>query len=67
MLQDISEIYLGIYREKEKAELKDRKVLEILQLKDDKIDELQTMMASHMQQAANSQTLYVTLTEGVVL
>lgn len=32
------------FREKEKAEIKDRKVLEVLQLKDDKIEELQTLL-----------------------
>lgn len=32
------------FREKEKAEIKDRKVLDVLQLKDDKIEELQTLL-----------------------
>ncbi|CAH1796316.1 unnamed protein product [Owenia fusiformis] len=39
-------IGLVIQREKEKAELKDRKVLGILQLKDDKIEQLQKTVAS---------------------
>lgn len=37
-------ISLVVQREKEKAEIKDRKVLEVLQLKDDKIEELQTLL-----------------------
>ncbi len=35
------------FREKEKAELKDAKVLEILQNKDDKIETLQQLNAAH--------------------
>lgn len=34
------------FREKEKAEIKDRKVLSILSVKDDKIDELQKVIAT---------------------
>ncbi|XP_078314119.1 centlein-like isoform X3 [Crassostrea virginica] len=42
---DVSQaISLVVQREKEKAEIKDRKVLEVLQLKDDKIEELQTLL-----------------------
>ncbi|XP_056021227.1 centlein-like isoform X3 [Ostrea edulis] len=37
-------ISLVVQREKEKAEIKDRKVLDVLQLKDDKIEELQTLL-----------------------
>ena len=38
--------YVSSHREKEKAEVKDRKVLEILNVKDDKIDELQKLVAT---------------------
>ncbi|KAL3867504.1 hypothetical protein ACJMK2_044705, partial [Sinanodonta woodiana] len=37
---------LVMQRDKEKAEIKDRKVLEILQLKDDKIEDLQNALAT---------------------
>ncbi|KAK3097060.1 hypothetical protein FSP39_005997 [Pinctada imbricata] len=43
---DVSKaISLVVQREKEKAEIKDRKVLEVLQLKDDRIEELQTILS----------------------
>ena len=32
------------FREKEKSEIKDRKVLEVLQIKDDRIEELQHVL-----------------------
>ncbi|XP_021354546.1 centlein-like [Mizuhopecten yessoensis] len=39
-------VSLVCQREKEKSETKDRKVLEILQMKDEKIEELQTLVAA---------------------
>ncbi|XP_033750064.1 centlein-like isoform X2 [Pecten maximus] len=39
-------VSLVVQREKEKSENKDRKVLEILQMKDEKIEELQTLVAA---------------------
>ena len=39
-------IGFALFREKEKAEIKDRKVLGILAAKDDKIDELQKVIAT---------------------
>ena len=42
-----SEVVLNVYcREKNKAEIKDKKVLEILQIKDLKIEELQTALTA---------------------
>ncbi|XP_061172760.1 centlein-like isoform X2 [Saccostrea echinata] len=43
-------ISLVVQREKEKAEIKDRKVLEVLQMKDDKIEELQTLLTHRSQE-----------------
>nr|KAG5692714.1 hypothetical protein BaRGS_008577 [Batillaria attramentaria] len=48
---DVTEaISLVIQREKEKAEAKDHKVLEILQVKDDRIEELQNIVAKQSQE-----------------
>ena len=38
------------YREREKAEVRDRKVLEILQKKDEKIEELHDLLANKTEQ-----------------
>lgn len=38
------------FREKEKAEAKDHKVLEIFQVKDDRIEELQNIVAKQSQE-----------------
>ena len=43
-----------MFREKEKAEIKDRKVLEILQMKDEKIDELQALLTSRARELEDS-------------
>lgn len=39
-----------VFREKEKAEAKDHKVLEIFQVKDDRIEELQNIVAKQSQE-----------------
>ena len=41
---------LSCFREKEKAEAKDHKVLEIFQVKDDRIEELQNIVAKQSQE-----------------
>ena len=43
-------LVLSLCREKEKAEAKDLKVLEILQIKDDRIEELQNIVAKQTQE-----------------
>ena len=43
-------LVLSSCREKEKAEAKDLKVLEILQIKDDRIEELQNIVAKQTQE-----------------
>ena len=43
-----------MFREKEKAEIKDRKVLEILQMKDEKIEELQALLTSRARELEDS-------------
>ena len=47
------------YREKEKSEMKDRKVLEILNAKDDKIDELQKLVGSQSKELSEAILVYV--------
>lgn len=46
------------YREREKAEQRDRKVLEILQQKDERIDELQTNLAYNTRELGESAIRY---------
>ena len=47
-------------REKEKADIKDKKVLEILQLKDNKIEELHKLTGSHQHEVDNLIAMLVT-------
>ena len=47
------------YREKEKSEMKDRKVLEILNAKDDKIDELQKLVGNQSKELSEAILVYV--------
>ena len=51
--------FLVCYREREKAEIKDRKVLEILQMKDEKIEELQTKLTSRARELEESLDRYM--------
>lgn len=61
---DVTEaISLVIQREKEKAEAKDHKVLEILQVKDDRIEELQNVVAKQAQEISELLTRKVDLQE----
>ena len=47
------------FREREKAEIKDRKVLEILQMKDEKIEELQAILTSRARELEDSISRWV--------
>ncbi|XP_067666453.1 centlein-like isoform X2 [Haliotis asinina] len=61
---DVTEaIALVIQREKEKSEAKDLKVLEILQIKDDRIEELQNIVAKQSQEISDLLTKKVDLQE----
>ncbi|KAK7477839.1 hypothetical protein BaRGS_00030917 [Batillaria attramentaria] len=61
---DVTEaISLVIQREKEKAEAKDHKVLEILQVKDDRIEELQNIVAKQSQEISELLSKKVDLQE----
>ncbi|XP_071116953.1 centlein-like isoform X2 [Haliotis cracherodii] len=61
---DVTEaISLVIQREKEKSEAKDLKVLEILQIKDDRIEELQNIVAKQSQEISDLLTKKVDLQE----
>ncbi|XP_012937407.1 centlein [Aplysia californica] len=61
---DVTEaISLVIQREKEKSEVKDRKVLEIIQVKDDRIEELQNIVAKQAQEISDGLAKKVELTE----
>ena len=46
-------VFLIIFSEKEKAEIKDRKILEILNNRDNKIDELQQLVSDQSQEIKN--------------
>ncbi|KAJ8303841.1 hypothetical protein KUTeg_017424 [Tegillarca granosa] len=56
-------ISLVVQREKEKAEIKDRKVLEILQMKDEKIEELQNLLSSRTRELGDLAIRRVDTTE----
>lgn len=61
---DVTEaISLVIQREKEKGEAKDHKVLEILQVKDDRIEELQNIVAKQAQEISELLSKKVDLQE----
>lgn len=58
-------IGIVVQREKEKAEIKDRKVLSILSVKDDKIDELQKVIATQSAEVSGILSKKMELSENV--
>ena len=59
--------FLVCYREREKAEIKDRKVLEILQMKDEKIEELQAKLTSRARELEESLDRYMYMYSHTIL
>lgn len=53
--------HIFTFREREKAELRDRKVLEILQKKDERIEELQSNLAYNTRELGESAIRWVML------
>ncbi|XP_059141062.1 centlein-like [Physella acuta] len=63
---DVTEaISLVTQREKEKSEIKDRKVLEIIQVKDDRIEELQNIVTKQAEEISDVLSKKVELTEKI--
>lgn len=51
--------YWIFFREKEKSEIKDRKVLEVLQIKDERIEELQHALTQKSREVAELAIRYI--------